>query len=42
VPSDFTALTSAQHCSSLLLFAESTVGAREPLLRRLTGQSIEL
>jgi hypothetical protein len=42
VPSNFAALTSARHCSSLLLFAESTVGAKEPLLHCLTGQSGEL
>jgi hypothetical protein len=42
VPSDFCALTSARHCSSLFLLTKQQLARREPLLRWLTGQSGEL
>jgi hypothetical protein len=42
VPSDFCALTSSQHCSSMFTLHSRPLARREPLLRWLTGQSGEL
>jgi hypothetical protein len=39
VTSDFTALTSARHCSSLYTLHSRPLACRESLLRWLTGQS---